>query len=609
MTHTGEWTEAERRRNRQRLGVEIRDDGTDYRGYIDDQFVEGALALVLSAEVLPKCAHWHTLERKGPGGRPAAYASPNDTDRGRVGNATEEIQPDGHDNRDQLILVCMLILQMLKETPQQESVVDLVMNRFSPYAKRLLGIPTAGARASHSAVKARIQRAWKRFTSVCDPFPTLSGGRRMPRAEVEAIQAALSPETSTRNMTRLRWLMNQLLEASIRLMDAETRDAMAGHISLDATPILGWGGRGHATDPKKRRPTDSMSPEWHAGWYHRHNEPLAWGYALHIAVATPDPYNPGRFPIIAVGASMDTPNKRSDENAVAICRSIVERGHPVGDMVTDRGYFSHCSAKSFNRPIEELGFRLIGDYKKKQRGLMGTYRGAIMVDGNLYSPNMPQHLIDASIIYDRDNDWSAYQRRIRQRSHWLIKRHDANRYICPALTERATVSCVLRPDGPLRAADEPSHKDHSVADEPPAFPGDICTQGSVKITREDLGDYEKYAQDLQYGSQEYEDRYRPARSMVEGFNGYTKDGKHEQLDKKENRRVRGFAANAIVAVIGLVATNIRKIRSFYANDKPLPCAPKPKPVKNAFTSPPAWVSAGLEHPGWGIADPPQPAAA
>ena len=608
-TLMSDWSERQRRIARQRLNVEVRDDGSDHRGFIDDQLVLGAIALLRGSKILPNFARWHVLARKGAGGRPAVYGSDKDVDRGQVSTDSDGFDEDGHDNRDQLILVSMMILQMLGEPPQQQEIVDLVTTRLTPYAKDLLGVTGRGRSASKSAVKHRIHRAWKRFTSVCDPLPTLAGGRRMPRAEVEALQADLDPAESARKMARLRWVMNQLLEATIQLLDEDTREAWTGHISLDATPILVWGGRGHATNPKKVKPTQSMSPEWYAGWYHVHNKPVVWAYALHIAVATPDPYAPGRFPVIAVGASMDTPNKDNDLNAVAICRSIVERGHPVGDMVTDRGYFSSCVAETFNRPIEELGFRLIGDYKKSQRGRMGVYRGAIMVDGNLYSPNMPKHLIEASNTYDIDNDWQAYQRRIRLRSHWLIKRKDADRYVCPALTDRATVSCVMRPDGPLRSSDEPSYKDHAVADEPPDFAGDICTQGSVKITRADLGTFEKYAQDLQYGSQEWEDRYRPARSMVEGFNGYIKDEAHERIDQKANRRSRGFAANALVAAIGLVASNVRKIRSFYMNDMPLPCEPKPKPPKNEFTGPPWWVTVGRDRPGWDIADPPLPAAA
>lgn len=591
-----DWSENARRVTRQRLNVQTRDDGSDHRGFVDPQLVEGAIDLVEGSAVLPKLAHWHMLERKGPGGRPAVYGSTDDSDKGRVWAPGDAQPDDGHDNRDRLILVCTYVLQMLGETPQLASISDLVQHRLSPSSKRLLGVPTRGKGASDIAVKHRIRRAWVRFTAVCDPFPTLSSGVRMPRSDVEALQQALDPKASATKMARLRWVMNRLLEATVQLLDEETRTAWTGHISLDATPIEVWGKRGHKTNGKKTKPTDSMSPEWYAGWYNRHDDTQVWAYAMHLAVATPDPYAPGRFPVLAVGASMDTPNKRSGENAAAICRSIVERGHPAGDMVTDRGYFGHCLAEDFNRPIEALGYRLIGDYKKDQLGVTATVRGAILVEGNFYSPNMPQYLIDAKKTFNQDDDWQSYQKRIRQRSFYLAKRHDKDRYACPALGTRATVACPVRPDGPLTIG--VASKEYVIAPEAPNHQGALCSQRTVKIEREDVGPYEKLVQELQHGSQEWDDRYRPARSMVEGYNGYTKDGKHEQLDMKENRRVRGFAANAVIAIVGLVATNVRKIRSFYKAGMPLPSDPKTKPVKGEFTGPPSWLPWRKKRPDW-----------
>lgn len=181
--------------------------------------------------------------------------------------------------------------------------------------------------------------------------------------------------------------------------------------------------------------------------------------------------------------------------------------------------------------------------------------------------------------------------------------------MCPALTARATVSCPLRPTEALSSGVVITHKEHVIADRPPAHPGDVCTQGSVKISRADLGKYEKYAQDLQYGSQEWEDRYSPARSMVEGYNGYSKNAAHEALEKSANRRVRGFAANALAAAVALMATNVRKIAFFYAKDRPLPSEPKPKPTNGEFTGPPAWVRDGRQKPGWDAEGPPVPLAA
>lgn len=46
---------------------------------------------------------------------------------------------------------------------------------------------------------------------------------------------------------------------------------------------------------------------------------------------------------------------------------------------------------------------------------------------------------------------------------------------------------------------------------------------------------------------------------------------------KSHRRVRGLAANAIVAAMSLAATNIRKIRAFHDNEHPLSMEPRPRP--------------------------------
>lgn len=70
----------------------------------------------------------------------------------------------------------------------------LVLHRFSMQTKRLLGVPRRGRAASEVAVKHRIRRAFERFTNVCDPFPTLSGGRRVLRRDVEALQEGLDPQ-------------------------------------------------------------------------------------------------------------------------------------------------------------------------------------------------------------------------------------------------------------------------------------------------------------------------------------------------------------------------------------------------------------------------------
>ena len=168
------------------------------------------------------------------------------------------------------------------------------------------------------------------------------------------------------------------------------------------------------------------------------------------------------------------------------------------------------------------------------------------------------------------------------------------------MANNPTASCGIRSDGPIGLGMS-THEDYVEIEEPPSAidRGLICTQKSVTIRPENLGKGERFLLDLQYGSQEGEDRYSPARSMVEGFNGYTKDGTHEAIAEKVNRRVRGFAANALVAAVTLMATNVRKIRAWLLAEKPLPSEPKPRPTRHGdFREPPHWVREAESGPGW-----------
>lgn len=573
----------ERRLLRMQLGVQNRGDGSTHRGLIDDQLIEGAIRLVESSGVLQNFPEWHDAERKGPGGAPSVLGA----------------DIDGVDNRDRVLLVMMFVLQRLGEAPQMTEVANALRERLSPQSLRRLNIPLTIRTMSRIAVKHQVHRAWRRFTAVCDPFPTTAGGRRMERWKVEELKELRDEAAAQVKVERLRLVMNTLLEATWQLLEPETRCQWTGHVSFDATPILVWGRRGSRTQMPK--PTDSMSPEWDADWYHLPNAPQVWAYALHLTVTVPDPYAPGRFPVLAIAASMDTPKKRNDVNAVAMLQSIVDRGHPVGDAVSDRAYFAGSTAVGFNRPARALGYRLVGDYRGNQIGLQATYAGAILVDGNLYSPGLPQELIDAKLTYHRDNDWKSYQNRIARRRFYLLKRKDGDVWQCPAVANSATAACSNKPNGPLFMG-LPSVKQYAIVANPPQNTDRICDQASVKIRHEDLGTAERLYQDLQHGSQEWEDRYAPARSMVEGFNGYTKDGKHEQLDRRENRRVRGFAANALVATVALLASNCRKITSFLERGMPLPAEPKPRPRKGEFRGAPSWVRHKKTRRGWDADD-------
>jgi hypothetical protein len=52
------------------------------------------------------------------------------------------------------------------------------------------------------------------------------------------------------------------------------------------------------------------------------------------------------------------------------------------------------------------------------------------------------------------------------------------------------------------------------------------------------------------------------RNSVEGFNGYAKDDAHEAIERAQNRRIRGIAAQTFLLAFQLAAANLRKISSW-----------------------------------------------
>ncbi|TFC82186.1 hypothetical protein E3T23_04390 [Cryobacterium cheniae] len=61
---------------------------------------------------------------------------------------------------------------------------------------------------------------------------------------------------------------------------------------------------------------------------------------------------------------------------------------------------------------------------------------------------------------------------------------------------------------------------------------------------------------------EWSDAYRIGRNTDESYHGYVKDAGHESLDISSRRRIRGFAAQQVLATMLLVSGNIRKIIKF-----------------------------------------------
>ncbi len=390
-------SDVQRHRITQKLGLTARDDGTSFRGFIDDELVDGACDVMDASGVLEKTAEWHKEAHKGLGGRPAALG----------------------DQRDRLVLVLMLVLFMTKQSPQLSEITDIVNNRLSPKSRTRLGLGEDNKGVSRTALYHQIRRAWKRFASVCDPYPGPTHVR-LERAEVEAFLKTLDPDDTRIKMLRMQLVMNMLLEATWQLLDEKTRKEWRGNIAMDSTCLPVWGRRGH--NHEDQRPGDLLSPEFHAYWHFMHDDPKIWGYSLHIAVTVPDPYRASHHPVLAIAASMDTPNKRIGSHFTSLLASGAEREHPAGYAIADRGILGHAKPEDLNRPLIKLGYKPVMDYRSDQVGRQGSQRGAVYVAGMPHCPATPQTLVDAESHYDDTQVYETYRQRVSRREMFRFRK-------------------------------------------------------------------------------------------------------------------------------------------------------------------------------------------
>jgi hypothetical protein len=419
-------------------------------------------------------------------------------------------------------------------------------------------------------------RAVQRLLAVIDPYPA-PRRKRMSVEEFKVIEALRDPVEVERREARLNELSNALVLATWKLVPRDIRRRWNGNICVDATPVEAFG-RGSS----ERVP---VTLENDASWYvrkgdHRYTgqkkgrttSKYLFGWEATIVVATSsNPKREADFPLLATGMAFDKPGYRVAENAMTIIRSMREHGMPVGLAVGDRAYWSNAMPEKLQLPMRALGYTNVNDYQSDQLGIQTGHGGGIMVEGAWYCPSMPEPLIYATIDYriKKSIDEATWKIRIAARTPYMLHSKEApdadghQPLRCPAIGTSATVACPLRPN---------SMKGTKVVlrsrvATPPKAADRICRQTSVSFPPTVSA---KYRQDIQYGTDEWQEAYATARNTIEGFNGFIKDGAHEALADKTRRRLRGRAAQHLLTALLVMAANVRKIRAFMEDLKATP---------------------------------------
>lgn len=106
-----------------------------------------------------------------------------------------------------------------------------------------------------------------------------------------------------------------------------------------------------------------------------------------------------RHPQLALGLVLDTPGNRIGPNAVRSLAQLAPFGFPRGLLAADRAYTDQIT-EHFAQPVRTMGYQLVLDYKQQNRGVQGTHQGALLVDGSLACPAMPDALAHATAGLD-----------------------------------------------------------------------------------------------------------------------------------------------------------------------------------------------------------------
>ncbi|MEU4235648.1 hypothetical protein AB0F17_66270 [Nonomuraea sp. NPDC026600] len=212
--------------------------------------------------------------------------------------------------------------------------------------------------------------------------------------------------------------------------------------------------------------------------------------------------------------------------------------------------------------------------------MQGSAHGALLIDGSLACPLIPDRLAQATGLDDAairapSEELTAL---ISAREPYLLRlKQSPNtsgtvRFQCPAAGTSPSVTCPRfdrlhqrRPSRPTtvdltdarQRAAHPAAKPRVLPPSPDHKPGElakICRQQTVTISKGDLGHLDKFRQDLPYLSPAWIGTYKTVRANTEGINGRVK-GHDLDLGDPKNRLAHGRVAQTILAALIVAVAN------------------------------------------------------
>ncbi|MHB1781929.1 MAG: hypothetical protein ACYCTE_04415, partial [Acidimicrobiales bacterium] len=364
------------------------------------------------------------------------------------------------------------------------------------------------------------------------------------------IKKALGKEVPDGTATRrLQDLLDALLDASVPAVYKKASSSLA----LDWTDVCSF-----AHPPGK----DGISADLEAAWGHRRGggpgekSELFFGHYANLATMVREEHG-AEVPELVREMTLSSCDHDPVPVATAALVGRFAAGELLpGDVLADSGY-AHRVPEHFALPLRVAGTSLVIDLHPSDRGMKGTFAGAICANGNLYCPATPKALFDLNPLPRGASaeETAAHDDKSAELARYKLGRITSDdddgyhRVSCPAVSGK--LRC------PLRHASMALAYTHPTVLEPPEHPPACCTQRSVTVPPTVNA---KTRQHHDYPGKSWRASYA-RRSAVERSNSRIKDPATVDIEKGWCR-VMGLVTPSLFLAIGIVVRNLVLVDAF-----------------------------------------------
>ena len=403
--------------------------------------------------------------------------------------------------------------------------------------RKTLAIPQDEGAGLTGLTDRQVSYLWNKMVALVDPSPHFS-------PELDDDLDAHDPD----RQELLQGVLDCIVEASL---DGRTTSVYA----VDWTYMPSWARLRRAKAPSPDPDANHIRYENKAKTGPKYN---IFGYAVH-AVVRSRTLDQERIPYLAERITLVPAATDPQAAVLPLVEDLARRGRATR-LLADRGY-TMATADRWADELRRMGVVSTFDLHPNQRGLKGTYGGALQVDGQMFCPAMPdtfhdiERLDQFATVTDREQFFTEIERRnLYSMKPFGREQPDKPRRVrCPAAA--GVARCPLKPASMNLPYDRPTiYPGQDLLAVPPS----CCTQQTMSVPVEIQS---ATRQTPVWGTEEWYDIYGRFRPAVEGFFGMIKDAGNEHMTRGRIKMM-GLAKTSIMVAFWAAATNFRLIDAF-----------------------------------------------